>query len=52
MFLERLSPIESKIKILEEQLQDPNLIKNQKEYAKIIKEYNYLEKIKEKKECI
>lgn len=49
MFLERLSPIESKIKILEEQLQDPNLIKNQKEYAKIIKEYNYLEKIKEKK---
>ncbi|UPA16067.1 peptide chain release factor 1 [Borrelia coriaceae] len=51
MFLERLSPIESKIKILEEQLQDPNLIKNQKEYAKIIKEYNYLEKIKEKKDA-
>ncbi|UPA11888.1 peptide chain release factor 1 [Borrelia venezuelensis] len=50
MFLERLSPIESKIKILEEKLQDTNLIKNQKEYAKVIKEYNHLEKIKEKKD--
>ncbi|BDU63126.1 peptide chain release factor 1 [Candidatus Borrelia fainii] len=50
MFLEKLNPIESKIKILEEKLQDTNLIKNQKEYAKIIKEYNYLEKIKEKKD--
>ncbi|AHH06262.1 Bacterial Peptide Chain Release Factor 1 (RF-1) [Borrelia crocidurae DOU] len=50
MFLEKLNPIESKIKILEEKLQDVNLIKNQKEYSKIIKEYNYLEKIKEKKD--
>ncbi|WP_434756816.1 peptide chain release factor 1 [Borrelia puertoricensis] len=50
MFLEKLNPIESKIKILEEKLQDTNLIKNQKEYAKVIKEYNYLEKIKEKKD--
>ncbi|ACH94448.1 peptide chain release factor A [Borrelia recurrentis A1] len=50
MFLEKLNPIEKKIKILEEKLQDVNLIKNQKEYSKIIKEYNYLEKIKEKKD--
>ncbi|WP_024655600.1 peptide chain release factor 1 [Borrelia hispanica] len=50
MFLEKLNPIESKIKILEQKLQDVNLIKNQKEYSKIIKEYNYLEKIKEKKD--
>lgn len=49
MFLEKLSPIESKIKILEAKLQDINLVKNQKEYAKAVKEYNYLEKIKEKK---
>ncbi|AHH12210.1 Bacterial Peptide Chain Release Factor 1 (RF-1) [Borrelia hermsii YBT] len=50
MFLEKLSPIESKIKILEEKLQDINLVKNQKEYAKTVKEYNYLEKIKAKKD--
>ncbi|AHH03159.1 Bacterial Peptide Chain Release Factor 1 (RF-1) [Borrelia nietonii YOR] len=50
MFLEKLSPIESKIKILEAKLQDINLVKNQKEYAKAVKEYNYLEKIKEKKD--
>ncbi|WP_024654068.1 peptide chain release factor 1 [Borrelia persica] len=50
MFLEKLNPIESKIKTLEEKLHDTNLIKNQKEYSKIIKEYNYLEKIKEKKD--
>ncbi|AHH08156.1 Bacterial Peptide Chain Release Factor 1 (RF-1) (plasmid) [Borrelia anserina BA2] len=49
MFLEKLNPIESKIKILEEKLQDTKLVKNQKEYAKIVKEYHYLEKIKEKK---
>ncbi|AWG42586.1 peptide chain release factor 1 [Candidatus Borreliella tachyglossi] len=50
MFLNKLSPIENKIKILEEKLQDTNLIKNQKEYSKVVKEYNYLEKIKEKKD--
>ncbi|BCR20804.1 peptide chain release factor 1 [Borrelia miyamotoi] len=50
MFLKKLSPIEDKIKVLEEKLKDTNLIKNQKEYAKIVKEYNYLEKIKEKKD--
>ncbi|QMU98998.1 peptide chain release factor 1 [Borrelia sp. A-FGy1] len=49
MILNKLDPIENKIKMLEDKLQDTNLIKNQKEYAKIIKEYNYLEKIREQK---
>ncbi|AYE36084.1 peptide chain release factor 1 [Borrelia turcica IST7] len=50
MFLNKLDPIENKIKMLEDKLQDTNLIKNQKEYTKVVKEYNYLEKIKEQKD--
>ncbi|WKC75932.1 peptide chain release factor 1 [Borreliella valaisiana] len=49
MFLEKLNSATSKIKSLEEKLQDINLIKNQKEYSKIIKEYTHLEKINTKK---
>ncbi len=44
MFLEKLNSATSKIKSLEEKLQDINLIKNQKKYSKIIKEYTHLEK--------
>ena len=50
MFLNKLDPIENKIKMFEDKLQDTNLIKNQKEYTKVVKEYNYLEKIKEQKD--
>ncbi|UGQ15892.1 peptide chain release factor 1 [Borrelia sp. RT5S] len=50
MFLNKPDPIENKIKTLEDRLQDTSLIKNQKEYAKVVKEYNYLEKIKEQKD--
>ncbi|WP_031507124.1 peptide chain release factor 1 [Borreliella garinii] len=49
MFLEKLNSATSKIKSLEEKLQDINLIKNQKKYSKIIKEYTHLEKINTKK---
>ncbi|UGQ17002.1 peptide chain release factor 1 [Borrelia sp. RT1S] len=50
MFLNKLDLIENKIKTLEDRLQDTSLIKNQKEYAKVVKEYNYLEKIKKEKD--
>lgn len=49
MFLEKLNSATSRIKSIEEKLQDINLIKNQKKYSKIIKEYTYLEKINTKK---
>ncbi|EEH00789.1 peptide chain release factor 1 [Borreliella finlandensis] len=49
MLLEKLNSATSKIKLIEEKLQDINLIKDQKKYSKIVKEYTYLEKINTKK---
>ncbi|WKC57770.1 peptide chain release factor 1 [Borrelia sp. P9F1] len=50
MFLNKLGSIENRMKMLEDRLRDTSLIKNQKEYAKVVKEFNYLEKIKEQKD--